>query len=95
MKIRPGGKHYGFEHVRKYHDSILYCAKLAKVDLPRGYASEMKAFLKTLKKEKATAKREGQIDEQDADEIPWTLFEAICNWALASGNVMVWCSTAV
>ena len=72
-----GGKHYSFVHARKYHDSVLYCAKLAGKNLTQQYVNKMKAFIKTFKK-KATAKSEGKYEEKDADEIPFTLFEAIC-----------------
>ena len=55
----------------------------------------MKAFIKTFKKEKAAAKSEGKCDEKDADEIPFTLFEGICCWAIKSGNIMLWTFTVV
>ena len=53
----------------------------------------MKAFLRTAKKEKAGAKSDGHLEEQDADEIPWALFQAIFGWALSAGNIIVWCFT--
>ena len=90
-----GGKHYLFVHARKYHDSVLYCAKLAGKNLTLQYINEMKAFIKTFKKEKAAAKSEGKCEEKDADEIPFTLFEAICRWAIQSGNLMLWAFTVV
>ena len=94
-KTKQGGKHYSFEHARKYHDSILYCAKLAGKFLTQQYIIEMKAFIKTFKKEKAAAKSEGKCEEKDADEIPFTLFEALCRWAIKSGNIMLWTFTVV
>ena len=45
VKKKKDGKHYGFEHVRKYHDAILYCSKLAKQDLPRNYLTQMKQYI--------------------------------------------------
>ena len=95
MKLKKDGKHYGFDHVRKYHDSILYCAKLAKQDLPRAYLTSMKTYIQTLKKEKALAKGQGDIDEHDADKIPFALFETICKWAIKTGNIMVWSFSVV
>ena len=74
--------------MRKFHDAILYGAKLANEELPHGYLSQMKAFLQTVKKEKDGAKSDGHLEEQDADEIPWALFQAICGWALSTGNIM-------
>ena len=35
-KQRPDGKDYSYDHMRKYHDAILYCSILAKVPLPDG-----------------------------------------------------------
>ena len=95
VKTKADGKQYSYDHVRKYHDAILYGAKLAKEDLPPGYASQMKTFLKTLKKEKANARSNGNVEEKEADAIPWTLFEAMCRWALTLGNVMVWTFTII
>ena len=94
-KTMEGGKHYSFVHARKYHDSVLYCAKLAGKHLTLQYINDMKAFIKTFKKEKAAAKSEGKCDEKDADEIPFSLFEAICRWAINSGNLMIWAFTVV
>jgi len=94
-KTMEGGRHYSFVHARKYHDSVLYCAKLAGKNLTQQYVNDMKAFIKTFKKEKANAKSEGKCDENDADEIPFTLFEAICRWAIQSGSLMLWAFTVV
>ena len=55
----------------------------------------MKAFIKNIKKEKATAKSEGKYNEKDADEIPFSLFEAICCWAIMTGNILIWAFTVV
>ena len=53
-KINPKNNlHYGFDTLRKYHDAILYCSKLADVPLPPEYKPKMKAFLDTIKKERA------------------------------------------
>ena len=95
VKKKKDGKHYGFEHVRKYHDAILYCSKLAKQDLPRNYLTQMKQYIQVMKKEKANAKGQGEVEEQDADEIPFALFESLCEWSIKSGNVMVWAFTTL
>ena len=55
-KTKANGKHYQYDHLRKYHDAILYCSKLAKLNLPNTYKAEMKSFLDNLKKEKTQAK---------------------------------------
>ena len=88
MKIKKDGKHYGFEHVRKYHDALLYCAKLAKHDLPRRYMSQMKNYIHAMKKEKANEKGQDEVDEKDADKIPFALYKSLCQWALKSGNIL-------
>ena len=95
VKKKKDGKHYGFEHVRKYHDAILYCSKLAKQDLPRNYLTQMKQYIQVMKKEKANAKGQGEVEEQDADEIPFALFESLCEWSIKSGNIMVWAFTTL
>ena len=79
-KERPDGKHYGFDHVRKYHDAILYCAKMAEKQLPSDYHFQMMAYIDTMKKEKKLAKGAGKMEEQEADPIPFILYEDICRW---------------
>jgi len=95
-KINPKNKlHYGFDTLRKYHDAILYCSKLADVPLPPEYKPKMKAFLDTIKKETTKAKSEGKTKEQDADPIQFPLYIFICNWAVKSGAIMVWAFTVM
>ena len=90
VKLKKDGKHYVFDHVCKYHDSILYCAKLAKQDLPRGYLTSTKNYTQMLKKDQALVKGHGEIDEHDVDKIPFAIFETICKWVIKMGNIMVW-----
>lgn len=92
-KTKPNGKEYSYDHIRKYHDAILYCAAIAKLQLPPPYRSSMKAYLENMKKEKATAKIGGKTDEQEADPIPFVLYKDICQWSLESGNLMLWTYT--
>ena len=66
-KTKQGGRHYSFEHACKYHDAVLCCAKLAKKNLSTSYINEMRAFIKTFKKEKATARSQDKCDEKDAE----------------------------
>ena len=49
----------------------------------------MMQYIQVMKKEKANA------DEQDAGEIPFALFESLCQWSLKSGNIMVWAFTTL
>ena len=43
-----------------------------------------------IQEEKAAAKTEGQLDEQEADPISPTFFWCILNWAIESQNVFIW-----
>ena len=94
-KVKSDGKHYSYDHMRKYHDAILYCSILAKVPLPGGYKQEMKSYLDTLKKEKTNSPSAGNMSEQDADPINFSLMEWICKWAVESGLIMVWAFTCM
>ena len=79
-----------FSHIRKYDDAIKWAAKISKVVLPRYYYSEMDAFISSYQKEYAEGKKNGKVDERDADPITSTLFQMICMWAVNEGNVFVW-----
>ena len=94
-KVKPNGKEYSFDHIRKYHDAILFCEGLAELVIPATYKSSMKAYLDNMKKEKTKAKSGGKTDEQEADQIPYALYKEIFSWALESGNLMVWAFTVV
>ncbi len=48
-----------------------------------------------MKKEKANTRSNDNDEEKEADAIPWTLFEAMCRWALTLSNVMIWSFTIV
>jgi hypothetical protein len=51
---------------------------------------EIEKFLTSYKKETVDAKKEGKLDEQEADPISWSLFKLILSWALDTSNVFVW-----
>ena len=84
---------YSFVHIRKYHDSILYGSKKAETELPRRYHNEMKSYLKSVKKEKQTAKSKGELDEEDADPINFALYEHICGWFVEDNDLYSWAFT--
>ena len=63
------GKTASHVQIRKYNDAIIYGAKEAKQRLPIIYYEEMEKFLGAFKKETMTAKKDGMLDEQDADPI--------------------------
>jgi len=92
-KMKNAAAQYGFAHQRKYHDAILWGAKKVRLEFPAGYRQQMKDYLDTLAKEKTKAKEKGQVDEQEADPITFELFKKLCQWALESGNIMVWAFT--
>ena len=94
-KERPDGKHYGFDHVRKYHDAVLYCAKMAEVQLPSDYLFQMNAYKDTMKKEFTIVKGEGKMEEHEADPIPFSLYEDMNMWAIEAGSVSTWAFSAL
>lgn len=84
---------YGFDHPRRYHDAILKCASLSKYNLSSTYKTTMKAYLENLKKEKAKAKSNQQVDEKEADPIGIQLVETMCKWGVKSktkSGIFVW-----
>ena len=94
-KMKTGDKQYTFDHMRKYHDAILWGAKKANQEFSNGceYYIKMKTYLDTMKKEKTKAKGAGKMDEQEADPINIELYEKLCVWAIEEGSIMVWVFT--
>lgn len=89
-KFKDSGKMNGFSNIRKYHDAILHGAKCANVRLPREYYEEINKFLDAYKKETRQGRKEGKLDEREADPISKSLFRSILTWALDSKNIYVW-----
>jgi hypothetical protein len=78
-------------HLHKYKDaSILWCSQQAKQLLPRGYYEEVSKFLQCFWKESVDAKKEGKLDEQEAEPIRLSLFKLILSWALDTSNIFFW-----
>jgi hypothetical protein len=50
----------------------------------------MEKFLNSFKKETVKAKKDGNLDEQEADPISWSLFRLMLGWLLSARNVFVW-----
>ena len=69
---------YSHVHICKYHDAILFGSKKADAVLPQQYHTQMKSYLKSVRKEKQQAKAKGELDEEDADPINFALYEHIC-----------------
>ncbi|KAL9181723.1 hypothetical protein ACHAXT_012066 [Thalassiosira profunda] len=81
---------HSFSHIRKYDDAIKWGAAMAGARLSQTYYSEMDRFLSAYRKEYTAAKKEGKVDEKDADPITISLFSLICQWAVDEGNTFVW-----
>ena len=47
----------------------------------------MTGYLDSIKKEKTSAKKRGELDEQEADPINFELYRLICKLAIQSGNM--------
>jgi len=89
-KKKPNGKTCSHIQLRKYYDAILFGAKKANQQLPQSYFEEMERFLNAFKKEMVGARKDGMLDEQEADPISWVLFRLILEWALVEQNIFLW-----
>ena len=87
--------YYSFDQLRKYKDAILYGAKRAKYALTPQFKQELKVFIDSLKKESQKAKKEGKVDEHEADPITFQLYQEICKTAIKKGNAFLWCFTVL
>ena len=58
--------------------------------LPTEYWEETDKFKTSYKKEYADAKKDGRVEENDAEPITADLFRLMCQWALEENNVYVW-----
>jgi hypothetical protein len=90
VKRKSNGKICSFTHVRKFHDAILFGAEQAGEILPRMYHQAIHSFMESFKKESVKAKREGNVDEMNADPIPFELYRRFCKWSLEIGNTFMW-----
>jgi hypothetical protein len=89
-KHKVNGKTSSHVQLRKYNDAILWGSQQASELLPRGYYEEIDKFLTSYRKETVDAKKDGKLDEQEADPIPWSLFKLILGWAVDTSNIFVW-----
>ena len=78
------------EDIRKYGDAIKFGADIAGEMLSKKYYDEMDKYKASYKKEYADAKKEGRVEENDAEPITSQLFRLMCEWALKENNVFVW-----
>jgi hypothetical protein len=89
-KRKENGKCTSHVQLRKHNDAILWGAKTSGQRLPLSCCEEMEKFLVAFKKETTVAKKDGMLDEQEADPITWTLFRKMLQWALDSRNMFLW-----
>lgn len=92
-KKLPDGKIASFCTIRKYNDAVLWGALHAGQPLPMSYIDKVNSFLKAYKKETAIAKMSGNLNEEEADAIPYDLYIRILEWSLAKNNIFVWLFT--
>jgi hypothetical protein len=89
-KVKQNGKASSHVQLRKYNDAIIYGSKCTRNPLPRSYYDEMENYLNAFKKETTQAKKDGMLDEQEADPISWSLFRTMLGWALKEMNIFLW-----
>jgi hypothetical protein len=89
-KQKANGNTSSHVQLRKYHDAIMWGSQQAKQLLPRAYYDDIEKFLISYRKETVDAKKEGELDEQEADPISWSPFKLILSWALDTSNICVW-----
>ena len=49
----------------------------------------MEKYLMSYKKRVANAKESGDVDESDADPIPFSLYNYLCKWSIEEDNVFL------
>jgi hypothetical protein len=76
--------------MQKIHDAVLFGSEKLKQALSSSYHSEMDSFLASFKKETADARSHGNVDEEKADPISFSLFQMILVWAIERANIFVW-----
>ena len=92
VKLNTDGKamECGFVHRRKHCDSLKYGRKLANGSFCSEIQNSMPDIIKGLANLNAELKHAGQVEENDADEIPPELFELMLESAMEKGNHLMW-----
>ena len=80
----------GFDHRRKHCCSLKYGRKLANGLFNIELANSMADIITGLKVANAELKHKGQVEENEADEMPSALFEFMCECAMHDGNALWW-----
>ena len=73
-KTKADGKMSSVSDISKYNDAIEWGAGVAGQRLPTEYYKRIDKFMGEYKKEHAEAKKEGNMDEREADPINASLF---------------------
>jgi hypothetical protein len=89
-KTKANGKKSLVYDISKYNIAIKFGAGVAKQHLPTEYHERMDKLMAAYKKEHTAAKKDGNVDEREADPINTSLFTLICKWAVKEMNVFVW-----
>ena len=66
------------EDLRKYGDAVMWGAQIVGQRLPTEYYEEMDRFKASYKKEYAGAKKDGRVEENEAEPITAKLFRLMC-----------------
>jgi hypothetical protein len=80
-----------YSHIRKFHDAILFGAREQGITLHKDYFTYMEKYLKSFKNESVAARRKGDVNELDADPMPFPLYVALSTWNVESGDIFSWC----
>ena len=93
-KDEKTGKTRSYSHIRKFYDAILFGAREQRVSLPSDpidFHVTVENYLKSFRKENVAAKKRGDVEEIDADPMPFALYVALCTWCVESGDIFSWC----
>ena len=88
--VKENGKTSCYSTIRKHFDAILHGSKESKEPLPPSFCTEMDVCLLSFKKRVANAKESGDVDEKDADPIPFSLCDYLCKWSIEEDNAFSW-----
>ena len=93
--IKSNGKTMSYDNIRKYFDAIQYGASEVDQLLPVSFYGAKDKYLQAFRKQVAKAKSTGDVEEHEADPIPFGLYVQICRWAIKMGNIMLWVWTVL
>ena len=88
------GKTRSYTHIRKFYDAILFGAREQGTSLPGeplDFHTTVENYLRSFRKENIVAKKRGDVEEIDADPMPFALYVALCTWCEESGDIFSWC----